>query len=346
MKNHLARLPQLLQVKAPAAKDAGRKRERVHVRGRADQRGRQRRGGRAPQGPGRGEGEKRQPQRQVGKRPDHEGALDSQRRHQEVSGDADRRDGAEGVRRVNRAHRALAAGVHQFAGEQRQGHSGANRGRQHHRHGDEIRKPQQPGVSGVVARQDLQRLGQGVKQGRIGQQRQQREGGHGDLHPAQKHQRVGGAVGLAPHRQSAQRQPQDEGGKHQLKGVRGGAQQQRQHSHPDNFIDQRRESGDGGGGKHHRGEFGVFGRDGFGRRRGDGDDGGGGDGGGGGGVIRGVILDFFQRRRGGAAAVHNPHGGGDGDIDESGEGHGAGQSDDRDEDEGAGQHADGRAERV
>ncbi len=76
---------------------------------------------------------------------------------------------------------------------------------------------------------------------RLGVERQRRERGeaHHPLHDAQRPERLAPAVGAASHPERAQREAEDERREHQLEGMRGAAEHEREHSEPGDLVDER-----------------------------------------------------------------------------------------------------------
>ena len=99
-------------------------------------------------------------------------------------------------------------------------------------------------VAGVVARQARHQRFHQPESEVVDRQRRRRGERHRHLHPAEQALGRRRRVDAAADRQAAEREAEDEGGEHQLEGVRRGAQHQRQHADPHDLVDERGEAGE------------------------------------------------------------------------------------------------------
>jgi hypothetical protein len=99
-------------------------------------------------------------------------------------------------------------------------------------------------VARFGARQALHQVFHQLEAAVIDRQREEREQRHGHLHPAQQPRRRCGAVHQAANGKAAQCQAEDERGQHQLEGMSGGAEHEREHSDPADLVDEGRKTGE------------------------------------------------------------------------------------------------------
>ena len=179
-------------------------------------------------------------EQRIDERAKHQRTFQSQQRQAEVHRDQHACDGPERIRGIDLPDRALArAAAQQRAGDKRQRHAGEKRRRQHHQRRDALAGKIKEQIAGIRARKPLHQVLHQLEAAVVDRQRGECCEGHRDLHPAEQLLGTGQAVHQAPHGEASQRQAENECREHEFEGVRGGAQHQRQHADPTDFVDER-----------------------------------------------------------------------------------------------------------
>ncbi len=222
-------------------------------------------------------------------------------------------DRTERIRCVDSPDRGLAGAVaQQRAGDERQRHPGAERRRQHHQRGDAAAGQVEERVAGVVFRQAAHQRFHQAESEVVHRQRCERGEAHDHLDPAEQPRRLRARVDSPAHRQAAEGEAENEGREHQLERVRRGAEHEDEHADPDDFVDERRQTGEEG-----HAEEQSRGR-----------------------------LRAARSPEGGQRLCEQHHRAGDGEIQHARGAQGARQAEPADEEEGAGEHAARGAEAV
>ena len=128
-------------------------------------------------------------------------------------------------------------------GDEGQGHSSAERGGEHDRHGDCHAGEIERGIGRVGSAERLHDPLHRVHRGVVEHQRTQRQQSHHDLDRRQRESRVGERVDIALDAKAAKRQTQNECAKHDFKCMRGTAEHHAQHAYPDDLVNERRAAG-------------------------------------------------------------------------------------------------------
>jgi hypothetical protein len=165
--------------------------------------------------------------------------LHADERQQDDPAQRHAHDGAQGVPGVHPADRRFTrAGTDQGAGDERQRHAGAEGGRQHDREAQGVARPGESDVAEVGAREGPHQRGDPIERRRVDRQRGERHQAHDPLHHPEGADRIADAVDSGADPERAERETQDEGGQHQLEGMRRTAQHQGQHPDPVDLIDE------------------------------------------------------------------------------------------------------------
>ncbi len=212
----------------PPEHERGEHGERADAR--EDQPGRRTAGaGQRPEG--------QQAQQHIERAAGQERAAQAQQRQQQQARGGGAHDRAERIGCVDRADGPLAAASQQHPRHQRQRHAGAERGGQHDRQADQVTRHREQDVAGIASRRGLDQRRGPAERLQVERKAEQRERPHHQLHDRQGSQRIDEAIGPPPHPPGPERETEDESGEHQLEGMGGAAQNQREHAEPADLVD-------------------------------------------------------------------------------------------------------------
>ncbi|TMG71738.1 MAG: hypothetical protein E6H80_12420 [Betaproteobacteria bacterium] len=139
---------------------------------------------------------------------------------------------------------SVLAATQQRVRKQRQRHPGEKGRGQHHGERERVAEQVERGIGGFAALEYSERPGHPVEAPVIDEDGRERREAHEDLHQARIADRVGDVVDTAPDPKAAESEPGDECREHQLERVERGAQHEREHPDPDDFVDERGEACD------------------------------------------------------------------------------------------------------